>query len=63
MAVAQKLDLYKLHKSEYVTPKKPVFIDKPVAGSMRDVLTIYQLAKANKVPVIRSARGVARKIG
>ena len=31
MAVAQKLDLYKLHKSEYVTPKKPVFIDTKAA--------------------------------
>ncbi|HXN46952.1 MAG TPA: GyrI-like domain-containing protein [Bryobacteraceae bacterium] len=25
-AVAEKLDLYKLHKSEYVTPKEPVLI-------------------------------------
>ncbi len=26
-AVAEKVDLYKLHKSEYVTPKEPVLID------------------------------------
>ena len=25
-AVAEKVDLYKLHKSEYVTPKEPVLI-------------------------------------
>jgi len=27
MPTAGKIDLYKLHKSEYVTPKKPVFVD------------------------------------
>jgi len=27
MAVATKLDLYKVHKAEYVTPKKPVLIE------------------------------------
>ena len=26
MATLEKLDLYKLHKNEYVTPKKPAFI-------------------------------------
>ena len=26
-ATAEKIDLYKLHKSEYVTPKEPVLID------------------------------------
>jgi len=27
MPTAEKVDLYKLHKSDYVTPKKPVFVD------------------------------------
>jgi hypothetical protein len=31
MLTAEKTDLYKLHKSEYVTPKKPVFVDVPAA--------------------------------
>jgi hypothetical protein len=31
MPTAVKTDLYKLHKSEYVTPKKPVLIDVPAA--------------------------------
>ncbi len=34
---------------------KPVFIDKPVAGSLRDAVEIYKLAKANKVPVFSSS--------
>lgn len=36
---------------------KPVFIDKPMAGSLRDVLEIFQLAKKAKVPVF-SASGL-----
>jgi predicted dehydrogenase len=35
--------------------KKPVFIDKPVAGSLADALRIYDLAKANSVPVFSSS--------
>jgi Oxidoreductase family, NAD-binding Rossmann fold len=35
--------------------KKPVFIDKPVAGSLADVLRIYDLAKENNVPVFSSS--------
>ncbi len=27
MPIAEKVDLYKLHKNEYVTPKKPVLLD------------------------------------
>ncbi len=27
MPVAEKIDLYKLHKPEYVTPKQPAFVD------------------------------------
>ncbi len=34
---------------------KPVFVDKPVAGSLRDVLEIYRLAKENKVPIFSSS--------
>jgi len=34
---------------------KPVFVDKPVAGSLRDAVEIYKLAKANKVPVFSSS--------
>jgi hypothetical protein len=34
---------------------KPVFIDKPVAGSLRDAVEIYKLSKANKVPVFSSS--------
>ena len=34
---------------------KPVFIDKPVAGSLRDAIEIYRLAKARNVPVFSSS--------
>jgi predicted dehydrogenase len=34
---------------------KPVFIDKPVAGSLRDAVQIYDLAKQYKVPVFSSS--------
>jgi Oxidoreductase family, NAD-binding Rossmann fold len=35
--------------------KKPVFIDKPVAGSLADVLRIYDLAKETGCPVFSSS--------
>lgn len=35
--------------------KKPVFIDKPLAGSLKDALEIARLSKANKVPVFSSS--------
>ena len=35
--------------------KKPVFIDKPLAGSLRDALEIARLSKENKVPVFSSS--------
>ena len=35
--------------------RKPVFIDKPMAGSLADVIEIFQLAKARKVPVFSSS--------
>src|SRR5205823_3031945 len=34
---------------------KPVFIDKPVAGSLADAIQIYDLAKEHKVPVFSSS--------
>ena len=34
---------------------KPLFIDKPVAGSLGDAIEIYRLAKENKVPVFSSS--------
>jgi len=35
--------------------RKPVFIDKPVAGSLRDALEIYRLAKQHQVPCFSSS--------
>lgn len=40
---------------EVVSSGKPVFIDKPVAASLRDTLEIYRLAKQNNVPVFSSS--------
>ena len=34
---------------------KPMFIDKPVAGSLRDAIEIYKLAREAKVPVFTSS--------
>ncbi len=34
---------------------KPVFIDKPVAGTLADAIQIYDLAKQHKVPVFSSS--------
>jgi predicted dehydrogenase len=34
---------------------KPVFIDKPVAGSLRDAVAIYRMAKEKNVPVFSSS--------
>ena len=33
-----------------IAAKKPVFIDKPMAGSLEDVIEIFRLAKENNVP-------------
>jgi hypothetical protein len=35
--------------------RKPMFIDKPLAGSLRDALEIYRLAKEANVPVFSSS--------
>ena len=34
---------------------KPLFIDKPMAGSLKDVIRIFDLAKKHKVPVFSSS--------
>jgi len=34
---------------------KPVFIDKPIAGSLADAIQIFELAKKHKVPVFSSS--------
>lgn len=38
-----------------IKAKKPLFIDKPVAGSLRDALEIFRLAKEAGVPVFSSS--------
>jgi len=35
--------------------RKPVYIDKPIAGSLRDALEIFRLAKAAKVPLFSAS--------
>ncbi len=40
---------------EVLSAGKPVFIDKPVAGSLRDALEIFRLAKEHKIPVFSSS--------
>ena len=35
--------------------RKPVFVDKPMGGSLRDVIEIFKLAKAARVPVFSSS--------
>jgi predicted dehydrogenase len=38
-----------------IAAKKPLFIDKPVAGSLKDAVEIFQLAREAKVPVFSSS--------
>lgn len=38
-----------------IKARKPVFIDKPIAGSFRDAIEIFRLAKEAKVPVFSSS--------
>src|SRR5262245_324866 len=38
-----------------IQARKRLFIDKPVAGSLRDAIEIYRLAKANNVPLFSSS--------
>ena len=35
--------------------RKPVYVDKPMAGSLRDVIEMFKLAKAAKVPIFTSS--------
>ena len=38
-----------------IKARKPLYIDKPLAGSLRDAIEIYRLAKENNVPVFSSS--------
>ena len=38
-----------------IAARKPVFIDKPVAGSLKDAITIFKLAREAKVPCFTSS--------
>lgn len=38
-----------------IKARKPLFIDKPVAGSLRDAIEIYRLARENNMPVFSSS--------
>lgn len=38
-----------------IRARKPVFVDKPVAANLRDVLKIYDLARQNNVPIFSSS--------
>jgi len=38
-----------------IAAKKPLYIDKPVAGTLRDALEIYRLAEATGVPIFSSS--------
>jgi predicted dehydrogenase len=38
-----------------IKARKPLFVDKPVAGSLRDAIEIYRLAKENNVPIFSSS--------
>src|SRR5204863_4647289 len=38
-----------------ITAKKPLYIDKPMAGSLHDVIEIFRLAKKARVPIFSSS--------
>ena len=40
---------------QVIAAGKPMFIDKPVAGSLTDAITIYDAAKKNHVPIFSSS--------
>lgn len=40
---------------QVIKARKPMFIDKPVAASLKEVMTIYEEAKKHKVPVFSSS--------
>ena len=43
------------HATDVIKAGKPLFIDKPLAGTLEDCLKIYRLAKRHKVPVFSSS--------
>jgi len=43
------------HARPVIKARKPVFIDKPIAGSLRDAIELVRLAKESKVPVFSSS--------
>ena len=43
------------HAIDVIKAGKPLYIDKPLAGTLEDCVKIYQLAKEHKVPVFRSS--------
>jgi len=46
-----------------IAARKPVFIDKPMAGNLADVIEIFRLAKENNVPCWSSSvRAVSKSI-
>jgi hypothetical protein len=38
-----------------LTARRPVFVDKPMAASLRDVMEMFKMAKAAKVPIFSSS--------
>ena len=38
-----------------IAARKPVFVDKPIAGSLRDAIEMFRLAKAAKVPLFSAS--------
>lgn len=38
-----------------IAARKPVFVDKPIAGSLRDAIEVFRLAKAAKVPLFSAS--------
>jgi len=43
------------HATDVIKADKPLFIDKPLAGTLEDCLKIYRLAKLHNVPVFSSS--------
>ncbi len=40
---------------QVIAAKKPLYLDKPIAGTLKDAVTIFKLAEAAKVPVFSSS--------
>ena len=64
-ALLQKVDFVLLESNDgrvhleqampVIEAKKPLFIDKPIAGSLADVIAIFEAAKAKNVPVFSAS--------